>query len=62
MLTERGLGDESLDYAAGAVHSENEKRGLSPHTHTNRHTHTLLIILLITRNVVVGDFFQAGPD
>lgn len=55
----RGLGDESLDYAAGAVHSENEKRGRSQHTHT---AGCLLIILLITCNVVVGDFFQAGPD
>lgn len=44
----RGLGDESLDYAAGAVHSENEKRGLSQHTPGR-----LLIILLITCNVVV---------
>lgn len=53
----RRLGDESLDYATGPVHSENEKRGLSQHTPGH-----LLIILLITCDVVVGDFFQAGPD
>lgn len=35
------------------MHSENEKRGLSQRTPGRR-----LIILLITCNVVVGDFFS----